>query len=89
MTEFLGLVIMVFSSVYDRATARTVEQEMMPYGLNGPIPLPRLRSQTKQRPQLRLCRQHGSTTAVLAEECGRLMAINRQLTKQLNNATHD
>jgi len=26
---------------------------------------------------------------VLAEECGRLMAINRQLVKQLNNATHD
>ena len=27
--------------------------------------------------------------SVLAEECGRLMQINRQLTKQLNNATHD
>jgi hypothetical protein len=27
--------------------------------------------------------------AIVVEECGRLMAINRQLTKQLNNAPHD
>jgi hypothetical protein len=27
--------------------------------------------------------------AIVVEECGRLMAINRQLVKQLNNATND
>jgi hypothetical protein len=27
--------------------------------------------------------------AIVVEECGRLMAINRQLKKQLDRATHD
>jgi hypothetical protein len=61
---------------------------MMPYGLNGHYHYPDCEAKLNSDPELRLCRQHGQTTAIVVEECGRLMQVNRQLKKQLDNATN-
>ena len=76
-------------SVYDRAIARTVEQEMMPYGLNGAWHYPDCTATTNFDPECDCVGNMAKQLAIVVEECGRLMAINRQLVKQLNNASHD
>ena len=78
-----------FRSFHDRATARTVEQEMMPYGLNGQYHYPDCEEKMNSDPNCDCVGNMAKQLAIVAEECGRLMAINRQLVKQLNNATHD
>ena len=75
-------------SVYDRAFARTVEQEMMPYGLNGAWHYPDCTATTNYDPDCDCVGNMAKQLAIVVEECGRLMAINRQLVKQLNNATN-
>ena len=62
---------------------------MMPYGLNGQYHYEGCQARLNGDPDCDCVGQMAQQCAVLAEECGRLMAINRQLVKQLNNATHD
>ena len=62
---------------------------MMPYGRNGAWHYPDCTATTNYDPDCDCVGNMAKQCSVLAEECGRLMAINRQLVKQLNNATHD
>jgi hypothetical protein len=62
---------------------------MMPYGLNGAYHYPDCTATTNYDPDCDCVGNMAKQLSVLAEECGRLMAINRQLVKQLNNASHD
>ena len=76
-------------SVYDRATARTVEQEMMPYGLNGQWHYADCTVTLNSDPECHCLDNMVKQLSILSEECKRLMQINRQLKKQLDRATHD
>lgn len=62
---------------------------MMPYGLNGAWHYPDCTATTNFDPECDCVGNMAKQLAIVVEECGRLMAINRQLVKQLNNATHD
>jgi hypothetical protein len=62
---------------------------MMPYGLNGHYHYPDCEAKLNSDPDCHCVGNMAKQLSVLAEECGRLMAINRQLVKQLNNAPHD
>jgi hypothetical protein len=62
---------------------------MMPYALNGQYHYPDCEAKLNSDPDCHCAGNMAKQLSVLAEECGRLMAINRQLVKQLNNATHD
>ena len=62
---------------------------MMPYGLNGAWHYPDCTASTNYDPDCDCVGLMAKQLSVLAEECGRLMQINRQLTKQLNRATND
>jgi hypothetical protein len=62
---------------------------MMPYGLNGHYHYPDCEEKLTRDPDCHCAGNMAKQLSVLAEECGRLMAINRQLVKQLNNAPHD
>ena len=61
---------------------------MMPYGLNGQYHYPDCTAKLNSDPNCDCVDNMAQQLSVLAEECGRLMAINRQLTKQLHNATN-
>ena len=78
-----------FCCFHDRATARTGKQEMMPYGRNGAWHYPDCTATTNFDPECDCVGNMAKQCAVLAEECGRLMQVNRQLKKQLDNATND
>ena len=62
---------------------------MMPYGLNGQWHYPDCEAKLNSDPKCDCVGNMAKQLSVIAKECGRLMAINRQLVKQLNNATHD
>jgi hypothetical protein len=62
---------------------------MMPYALNGQYHYPDCEAKLNSDPDCDCVGNMAKQCSVLAEECGRLMAINRQLVKQLNNAPHD
>jgi hypothetical protein len=62
---------------------------MMPYGLNGAWHYPDCTATTNYDPDCDCVGNMVTQLSILSEECKRLMAINRQLVKQLNNATHD
>jgi hypothetical protein len=62
---------------------------MMPYGLNGQYHYGGCEAKLNSDPDCDCVGHMAKQVSVLAEECGRLMAINRQLVKQLNNAPHD
>ena len=62
---------------------------MMPYGLNGQYHYADCEAKLNSDPECHCVGNMAQQCSVLAEECGRLMAINRQLTKQLNHATND
>jgi hypothetical protein len=62
---------------------------MMPYGLNGAWHYPDCTATTNYDPECDCIGNMVTQLSILSEECKRLMAINRQLVKQLNNATHD
>ena len=74
-----------FCCVYDWATARTGRQEMIPYGLNGEGHYPDCEAKLNSDPDCDCVGNMAKQLAIVVEECGRLMAINRQLKKQLNN----
>ena len=74
--------------LHDRATTRTVEQEMMPYGLNGQWHYPDCEAKLNSDPNCDCVGNMAKQCSVLAQECGRLMKINIQLKKQLDNATN-
>jgi hypothetical protein len=58
---------------------------MMPYGLNGQYHYPDCTAKLNSDSDCHCVGNMAKQLSVLAEECGRLMAINRQLVKQLNN----
>ena len=62
---------------------------MMPYSLNGQYHYPDCTAKLNSDPDCHCVGNMAKQCSVLAEECGRLMQINRQLVKQLNNATND
>jgi len=62
---------------------------MMPYGLNGQWHYPDCEAKLNSDPDCDCVGNMVKQLSILSEECKRLMAINRQLVKQLNNATHD
>ena len=62
---------------------------MMPYGLNGQWHYSDCIVTLNSDPDCHCLGNMLEQISVLSEECKRLMAINRQLVKQLNNATHD
>jgi hypothetical protein len=62
---------------------------MMPYGLNGQYHYPDCEAKLNSDPNCDCVGNMAKQLAIVVEECGRLMAHNRQLIKQLNNATHD
>jgi len=62
---------------------------MMPYGLNGEWHYPDCEAKLNSDPECDCVGNMVKQLAIVVEECGRLMAINRQLVKQLNNAPHD
>jgi hypothetical protein len=74
--------------IHDRAVARTVKQEMMPYSLNGHYHYPDCEAKLNTDPNCHCVGNMAKQCSVLAEECGRLMQVNRQLKKQLDNATN-
>ena len=61
---------------------------MMPYGLNGQYHYPDCEAKLNSDPDCDCVGNMAQQLAIVVEECGRLMAINRQLKKQLDNATH-
>ena len=61
---------------------------MMPYGLNGQYHYPDCEAKLNSDPDCDCVGNMAKQLAVVVEECGRLMAINRQLVKQLRNATN-
>ena len=74
--------------VLHRATARTGRQEMMPYGLNGQYHYPDCEAKLNSDPNCDCVGNMAQQLAIVVEECGRLMQVNRQLKKQLDNATN-
>ena len=62
---------------------------MIPYGLNGQYHYPDCEAKLNSDPDCNCPANMAKQISVLAQECGRLMGINRQLKKQLDNATHD
>ena len=62
---------------------------MMPYGLNGAWHYPDCTVTLNSDADCHCVGNMVKQLSILSEECKRLMAINRQLVKQLNNATHD
>ena len=62
---------------------------MIPYGLNGQWHYPDCEAKLNSDPECDCPAKMAKQISVLAQECGRLMGINRQLKKQLDNATHD
>jgi hypothetical protein len=61
---------------------------MMPYSLNGQWHYPDCEAKLNSDPNCHCVGNMAKQCSVLAEECGRLMAINRQLKKQLDRATN-
>jgi hypothetical protein len=61
---------------------------MIPYGLNGAWHYPDCTATTNYDPDCDCVGNMAKQLAIVVEECGRLMAINRQLKKQLDNATN-
>ena len=61
---------------------------MMPYGLNGQWHYPDCTAKLNSDQECDCVGNMAKQLAIVVEECGRLMAINRQLTKQLHNATN-
>jgi hypothetical protein len=62
---------------------------MMPYGLNGEWHYADCEAKLNSDPDCDCVGNMAKQLSVLAKECGRLMQINRQLVKQLNNATQN
>jgi hypothetical protein len=77
-----------FCCVYDWATARTVEQEMMPYALNGHYHYPDCEAKLNSDPDCDCVGNMAKQLSVLVEECKRLMQINRTLESQLRRASN-
>ncbi len=61
---------------------------MMPYGLNGHYHYPDCEATLNTDPNCHCVGNMAQQCSILAEECGRLMRVNRQLTKQLDHATN-
>jgi hypothetical protein len=61
---------------------------MMPYGLNGAWHYPDCTATTNYDPECQCLENMVKQLSILSEECKRLMQINRQLKKQLDNATN-
>jgi hypothetical protein len=62
---------------------------MMPYGLNGAWHYPDCTAKLNSDPDCDCVGNMAKQLSVLAEECKRLMQINRTLESQLRRATHD
>ena len=62
---------------------------MMPYGLNGQYHYPDCTAKLNSDPDCDCVGNMAKQLSVLAEECKRLMQINRTLESQLRRATHD
>jgi len=62
---------------------------MMPYGLNGHYHYPDCEAKLNSDPDCHCVGNMAKQLSVLAEECGRLMRVNRTLESQLRRATHD
>jgi hypothetical protein len=62
---------------------------MMPYCLNGQYHYPDCEAKLNSDPDCDCVGNMAKQCSVLAEECGRLMRVNRQLTKQLDNASNE
>jgi hypothetical protein len=77
-----------FLCVYDWAVARTVEQEMMPYALNGHYHYPDCEAKLNSDPDCDCVGNMAKQLSVLVEECKRLMQINRTLESQLRRASN-
>jgi hypothetical protein len=61
---------------------------MMPFCLNGQYHYADCEAKLNSDPDCDCVGNMAKQCSILAEECGRLMRVNRQLTKQLNNATN-
>jgi hypothetical protein len=61
---------------------------MMPYCLNGQYHYADCEAKLNSDPECDCVGNMAKQCSVLAEECGRLMRVNRQLTKQLGNASN-
>jgi hypothetical protein len=75
-------------SLYDRATTWTGRQEMMPYGLNGAWHYPDCTATTNFDPECDCVGNMAQQLAIVVEECGRLMQVNRTLESQLRRASN-
>jgi hypothetical protein len=62
---------------------------MMPYGLNGHYHYPDCEAKLNSDPHCDCVGNMAKQLSVLAEECGRLMRVNRTLESQLRRATND
>ena len=60
----------------------------MPYGLNGQYHYPDCEAKLNADPECKCAGNMAKQLALVVEECVRLMAINLQLKKQLDNATN-
>jgi hypothetical protein len=60
----------------------------MPYCLNGQYHYADCEAKLNSDPHCDCVGNMAKQCSVLAEECGRLMRVNRQLTKQLDNASN-
>lgn len=61
---------------------------MMPYSLNGQWHYSDCEAKLNSDPECRCVGNMAKQLSVVVEECGRLMQVNRQLKKQLDNATN-
>jgi hypothetical protein len=61
---------------------------MMPYGLNGQWHYADCEAKLNSDPDCQCLDNMLKQLSILSEECKRLMAINRQLKKQLDRATN-
>jgi hypothetical protein len=62
---------------------------MMPYALNGQYHYPDCEAKLNSELNCDCVGNMAKQLSVLAEECGRLMRVNRTLESQLRRATHD